>query len=249
MFKIQRGRAARFPTTRWSLVDLIRQGDEHAARDALEELLGRYLPALFAHLVHGRGRTPDESEDLIQEFVASKVLQKDLITGANRELGKFRTYLLTALDRFLVDYLRHASAKKRSPGDAQLLTLGEQDEYLRSRCVASDAFDVAWARGVIAESLKRMRRHCEMSGRADLWGVFELRLVNPILNGSEPVDYEQLVRRFRLGSPAQASNVLITSKRMYARVLRAVVAEYTGDAEETESELRELKAILARSPR
>jgi hypothetical protein len=130
-----------------------------------------------------------------------------------------------------------------------LLPLGEQDDGLPSPCAASDAFDVAWARGVIAESLRRMRCQCEMSGRSDLWGLFELRLADPILNGSEPVGYEQLVERFRLGSPAQASNLLITSKRMYARVLRAVVAEYAGNAEEIESELQELKAILARNMR
>jgi hypothetical protein len=94
-----------------------------------------------------------------------------------------------------------------------------------------------------------MRQHCDTFGRLELWGVFECRLADPILKGTEPIEYQQLVIRFGLSSPAQASNILITAKRMYARFLRAVIAEYTQDADDTEAEIRELRSILARSGR
>jgi RNA polymerase sigma-70 factor (ECF subfamily) len=227
-------------------VDLIRRGDARATREALGELLTRYLPALKTHLVLGKGLSPDRADDLIQEFVASKILERDLIGRADRDLGKFRTFLLTALDRFLVDQIRHDTAKKRSPADAELLSVGDHHEHLRSTETPSDGFDVAWARGVLAEVLQRMRCHCESSGRMDLWGVFQCRLVDPILEGAKPVEYEQLVERFALKSPAHASNVLITAKRMFARTLRSVVAEYCRDDEEMESEIEDLRQILAR---
>ena len=91
-----------------------------------------------------------------------------------------------------------------------------------------------------------MQQQCEDAGRADLWGVFQCRLVVPLLKGSQPVSYEQLIEQFGLTSPAQASNILMTAKRMYARALRAVVAEYASDEEDIESELRDLRGILAR---
>jgi len=247
MAGVQHGRAARFPTTRWSLLDLIRRGDAEAAREALGELLTRYLPALQAHLTRGRGLAPHDADDLIQEFVAGKILERDLIAKANRQLGKFRTFLLTALDRFLIDRVRHAGAKKRSPGDADLVTIGDQDLGLATDRTPSEVFDVTWGRSVLAEALDRMRRHCETSGRTDLWGVFQHRLVDPILQGAEPVEYGQLVERFGLSSPAHASNVLTTAKRMFARTLRSVVAEYCRDDQEVESEIEELKHILAGS--
>ena len=241
------GEEVRFPSTRWSLVDLIRRGDDTPRREALGELLRRYLPALRAHLVHGKGLKGDESDDLIQEFIASKVLEKDLIAQANRDLGRFRTFVLAALDRFLIDSIRQKNAKKRSPNGGVVVSMGEEAERIRSDQTPSDAFDAAWARSVIDEALRRMRHQCETSGRADLWGVFECRLVDPILKGAPPADYQRLVQRFGLKSPAQASNVLITAKRMYARALRSVVAEYAWGDRETESEIMQLREMLARS--
>jgi hypothetical protein len=82
-----------------------------------------------------------------------------------------------------------------------------------------------------------------------VWGVFEARLLGPLLHGAEPTDYEELVGRFGLASAAQASNVLMTGKRMFARIIRAVVGEYALGDEEIESEIRELYAVLGRGQR
>jgi hypothetical protein len=80
-----------------------------------------------------------------------------------------------------------------------------------------------------------------------VWGVFESRLLAPILHRAEPADYEELVGRFGLASAAQASNVLITAKRMFARIIRAVVGEYALGDEEIETEIRELHTVLGRA--
>ncbi len=83
----------------------------------------------------------------------------------------------------------------------------------------------------------------------EVWGVFEVRILAPILQGTEPADYRELVERFGLRSPSQASNVLITGKRMFERVLRSVVAEYARDERDVDEEIGELREILARSKR
>jgi DNA-directed RNA polymerase specialized sigma24 family protein len=234
-----------FPSTHWPLVAQAGLQDAEARREALGQLLVRYLPALQAHLVHRRRLSPDRAEDLVQEFVANKILEKDLIARADRRLGKFRTLLLTALDRFVKNKLRDEHAKKRAPGGA-ILAFDERSEGVPQRR-QPEAFDVAWARGLIAEALRRMQADCEELGRHDVWGVFQCRVVGPILEAAPPLGYAELVERFGFRSPVQASNVLTTAKRMYARALRSTVAQYAEDEQEIESEINELKDILARS--
>jgi len=221
---------------------------DHASREALGQLLARYLPALRAHLAHSKGLSLDRADDVIQDFVAKKILERDLVARAERDLGKFRTFLLKALDRFLFNQIRDAGAKKRAAGEGSE-ALGDRAEALSSGSEASHAFDVAWARGVVGQAVERMRDHCEATGRADVWGVFELRILLPILEGVEPADYRELVKRFGLRSPSQASNVLMTAKRTYERVLRSVVAEYARDAQEIDEEIGELRKVLAQSNR
>lgn len=237
---------ARFPSTAWSLVARAGRGGQ-SQREALGQLLARYLPALSAHLVFRRGLRPEEADDMVQEFITGKIVEKDLIARADQELGKFRTFLLTALDRFVSNQVRNQRAKKRNPGEGMLVSMGDRDDAVSGEAGPSDVFDVAWARGVITQALEEVRRECGASDRADIWGVFECRVVRPTLEGAAQPSYRELVKRFGFGSPTQASNALTTAKRMYARALRSVVAEYAGDSRQIESELEDLRKILARA--
>ncbi len=235
----------RFPTTSWSLVALAAQRDDPKMREALGQLLTRYIPALRAHLVYSKGLAPDKADDVIQDFLVKKVLERDLIARADSELGKFRTFLLAALDRFLLNCIRDARARKRASGDG-LEFLGERADLLSSDSEAPRAFEVTWARSVLREAVDQMRDHCEATDRMDVWGVFQLRVLAPILDGAEPANYRELVKRFGFRSPSQASNVLMTAKRMYERVLRSVVGEYARDAQEIDEEIDQLREILSR---
>jgi hypothetical protein len=54
------------------------------------------------------------------------------------------------------------------------------------------------------------------------------------------------VEKFGFRSPTEASNALVTAKRMFVRALRAVVAEYARDENGIDREIEELRAILSR---
>lgn len=235
----------RMPETHWSLVADAAVGDPAGRRAALSKLLPLYLPAMRAHLVLRRNLPREAAEDVLQEFLAQKVLESNLLEHADRRLGKFRTFLLTALDRFVFNWVRDRRAGKRMPGGG-VAALDDDWECADRELPPPVAFDVAWARQVIDEALRRMRRECDASGRLDVWGLFECRVVAPNLEGQPPPGYGQLVTRFKLSSPSQASNLLVTAKRMFARALQSVVGEYTEDNEEMKEELAELHAILAR---
>ena len=84
------------------------------------------------------------------------------------------------------------------------------------------------------------------SGRSAYWSVFDCRVVAPIFDGVEALPYDQVVERFGFRSPTEASNALVTAKRMFVRALRAVVAEYARDEDGIDREIEELRAILSR---
>ena len=241
-----------FPSTHWSIIDCARREDRGGERPALSELLARYLPALRAHLLIRRSIDPDQVDDALQSFVSGKLLDADLIARADRTRGRFRTLLLTALDRFVISRQRHDQAAKRGGGRTESLeALPDPDAARDARESAhdADAFDIAWARQVLRQAIERTRAQCEADGRLDVWGVFECRVLRPALDGSEPTEYEHVVRRFGVRSPTQLWNAVRTGKLLFARVLRSVVAEYAESDEEIEAELSDLRAICARLPR
>jgi RNA polymerase sigma-70 factor (ECF subfamily) len=238
-----------FPNTNWSMV--ARAGSHvpsSVRRRTLEALLRQYLPALRAYLAaRRRGLGADRLDDLLQGFLASKVLEQQILRRADQARGRFRTFLLTALDRYAVDEFRKEGAAKRSPGEAAVASLYAVAEAEHPPQEAADLFDLEWARQAVSLALGRMRRECESGGRGDVWAVFEARVVAAAFDGAEPLPYERLVERFGFASPEQAANVLITGKRMFARNLREVVAEYADDDADAAEEVVLLKRILAQA--
>ena len=234
---------ADFPLTRWTLVDRAADGSLSVSSEALNELLRRYWPALKTHLISARRIPPHQAEDLVQGFVVSKVLEKDLIASADRERGRFRSLLVTALDRYVISQRRASSARRRSSG-RPLSDPDMMDQHPAPDAEASTAFDVAWARQLLHQTIAAMESQCRSSGRADVWGVFEARVLGPVIEGRPPTDYEELVRRFAFQSPTQAANVLVTAKRMFQRTLRAAVEAYAGSQAAVEEEIEDLWRIL-----
>ena len=233
-----------FPVTRWSLV--VRAADTDAAikRIALTELLEKYLPALRSYLILSKHLDGDRADDMVQSFLASKVLDQDLIERADQRRGKFRTYLLTALDRFLVNQHRFDRAQKRSPKGSA--SMDESDELAGEESEPIENFEVAWARQVLDRAIGQMQQECHGTGRDDLWLVFDARVLSPTLGNNPLVSYDELVRRAGFSSPVRAANALVTAKRMFIRNLRAVIGEYEADESEIDEEINDLHAILAR---
>jgi len=238
----------RFPTTHWSLVGRAAARANHdagAGKVALGELVRIYLPALRAHLIGPMGIGRDRAEDLLQGFLADKVLEQNMIAAADPERGKFRTFLLTALERFVIDAHRRESAAKRAPR-GKLLDVAEFGHRAAKRYNPSHAFDRAWAGEVLNEVTRRLRAECEGSQRAHLWGIFEARMLLPIIDGAEPPSHEALAEKYNLPTAAHSANALTSAKRLFTRTFRAVVAEYARDDAEVDSEIRELWEIFSR---
>ena len=92
---------ARFSTTAWTDVLAARGTSTEKSAKAVEELCSKYWKPVYAFL-RRKGRRPEEAADLVQDYFA-EALRKDYFAGAERERGKFRTYVLATLP--LVDLM------------------------------------------------------------------------------------------------------------------------------------------------
>jgi DNA-directed RNA polymerase specialized sigma24 family protein len=251
------------PTTRWSEVARAADADPAVRRAALERLVGQYLPAFRAHLTRRRGLSPHDADDVLQGFVCDQVVVAGLLAGADRDRGRLRAYLFAAIENHLSRVRRYDRAAKRAPASRPLSLddhghdngdqgAGGGPGGMAAAAGEADVFDLEWARRVLGETADRMR--ADSAARPDpdrqrAWALFEMRVLRPTLDGDEPPPYAEVVRRLGFASPAQASNALVTGKRTFARLLRAVIGEYAADPGEVEAELNDLwAAVSARAP-
>ena len=241
------GGVAALPPTRWSLV--ARAGDRNrtAWTDDLETITRLYRPVLVQHLIFNLRVSPDRAEDLVQTFLLEKLLTQNVLRQAAPEKGRFRSFIVKVFSNFAIAQLRHQQAQKGRPASPDAARLDDLPELSSGEAPLADLLDVLWAQQVLARTVDRMKEECRAKRRPMLWGVLEARLLGPIFEHSVPMPYEELVARFGLRSPSEASNLLITAKRMFVRVLSEVVRETVAHEREVEPEIRELKRILAKA--
>jgi RNA polymerase sigma-70 factor (ECF subfamily) len=225
-----------FPTTIWEKV-----AAALGSREALGELLERYQPPLQAHLIWEKKLNPEAAEEVLQGFVTEKVLERELLSRADRSRGKFRTFLLSALNHYLIDQRRAQQAAKAAPARALAMDTEQLAEQVVERRPEPPVFELAWAFQVLGESFRRLHGECMTKNRPDLWGVFEGRALAP-LEGEPPSSYRELAERWGFTSEKQAANAWSTVQNMHQRVLRSVL---TPDAEgDLDREILDLKHVF-----
>lgn len=237
----KRSKPSRFPDTRWSLVGRATASDQTTRQQAMMELLETYSPVLRTFLVDVRHLSPDWADDLLQDFIADKILANKLVHRADQERGKFRNFVLKSLNHFV-------SAKLRKERALQDVTANLDQAILNTLASSSDKdyFEIQWVHQVVREALNLMEADCTARRRQDMWIIFRLRIVDPMLQGAEPVNYLQLIHELNLQSPRQAMNLLAIAKRAFDKCLRIAVGRYVHE-DQVEAEITDLRQILTRS--
>lgn len=230
--------------THWSLVGRAGIVGPEQGRQAIARILTLYAPVLRGHLLMRWHIKPHEADDVVQDFLLSKVLLANILQLAEQSRGKFRTFLASALDNFVRNRLRDENRLKR--GGNRNISLENAPVLPDQDGSPPDCFDYDWARQVLGQSVRRMHAHCAKIDRADIWGVFRGRILAPNLLGRELVPYTTLVHDFNLHSPRRASNVLMTGIRMFDGMVRGVIGLYAKDEDEIEGEIRDLWKAVSR---
>ena len=129
------------------------------------------------------------------------------------------------------------------------VSLDELEVELPSPEKSSDEFDLTWVRTVLAETLRRMEVDCkdpsaDQPRRAHIWEMFRIRLLGPIFNDDPQPPYDELIERFGLKSPTDASNMLLTAKRIFKAHLTRVIKEYAEQDAATATEIQALEQFV-----
>lgn len=218
------------------------RSDSTHARDALAKLCQTYWYPLYAY-VRQRGSSPADAQDLTQEFFA-RLLEKKTLGAVTREKGRFRSFLLTALNHFLVDEWKKARAQKR--GGGQIVSLDAREAETRFGHEPADSvtpeilFEQNWALALLDLVYRRLQREHEAEGKAALFDALRFSLTGE----RSSVPYAELAAR--LGMPENTVKVSVHRlRRRYRELLREEVAHTVTTPEEIEEELRCLFRALA----
>lgn len=230
-----------FPRTDWA--ELTRAADAEQA--PLDRLIRVYWQPLKIFLVTAFPSLSGQAEEILQDFAGDKILREGWLRKADQARGRFRDFLKTSLRNFVLDRLNKAEVKNPP------LSLDELEQEIPESPAAAEAFDLAWARALLAETLRRMEADCKRPGkdqprRSCIWEMFRLRLLEPVFNNAPQIPYEQLVAQFGLKSPLEASNTLLSAKRIFKAHLDDVIRDYAGRDAATALEVQALKDFLGR---
>ncbi len=238
------GSADAFKTTQWSIILSAGAVSESVSRGALERLCSVYWFPIFA-FVRRQGRSPEDAQDLTQEFFA-RFLEHGYFARADRERGRFRSFLLTCLKHFLNEDWRRSTRIKRG-GPNALQPLSVEDAELRYAAGLRDTlspdhlYERRWAEALLERVLHQLQADYAATGRSDVY-----RQLQQFLWGRQAeLSYADMATR--LGINEGAVKVAVHRLRQrFRHLLHREVAQTVEHGGEVEAELRYLLEVFAR---
>jgi RNA polymerase sigma-70 factor (ECF subfamily) len=233
-----------FATTHWSVVLTAGQVESPQAAEALEQLCRTYWYPLYAY-VRRQGHSPEDAQDLTQEFFA-RLLAKNWLSMADQRRGRFRSFLLTAFSHFLANEWDRAHCQKRGGSRAHLpfdMMGAEQLFHLEAgRDATPEAiYERHWALRLLDLVRRRLREDQATDRKA---GQFEL--LERFLPGEEsPLTYAQAAAQLGVPEGTLKSEVH-RLKQQYGNLLRQEIAHTVSGPEEIDDELRHLITVVGR---
>ncbi len=241
--RLPAAQGGQFTTTHWSVVLAAGRVESAQAREALEKLCQIYWYPLYVY-VRGRGHSPEDAQDLTQEFFA-RFLQKEYFHLADPRRGRFRTFLLHALEHFLVNEWKRAQRAKRGGGSPCLSLDAEpvENRYSReavTRLTPERAYEKRWARTLLEQVLAAVQQEYTQSGQGRL---FE-ELSELLWGRDASVSYAQIGQRLGMSEGA-IGTAMHRLRQRYGEKLRAEVAQTVAEPGEVGEELRYLLAVVS----
>ena len=234
-----------FASTQWGVLLAASAATESAgsaARAAWEELYRAYCYPVYA-FIRRRGYSRPQAQDLTQDFFVY-LIESETLRRADASKGHFRTFLLRALECFLIDHLRRENASKRG-GACRIVFLDDPDAAENDFQLAAPSsqtpdrmFDARWAAALVRAALARLSGQMAGDGKES---IFEA--LKGYLTGEEDSSYQQTADALGLSLAALKSAIQRLRIR-YGALLREEVARTVADSGDIESEVRHLLAAL-----
>lgn len=236
-----------FASTRWTVVlDAGKsQTPPNEALSALSELCRIYWRPIFLFL-RRQGSNPDDAQDLTQGFFAH-LIESRAYARADREKGRFRSFLLGALKHFVAHARAHDRTQKRgggmilSPLDTAALAEADARVMAAHAWSAERVYEREWAETLLRHALDRLAEECALAGKDELFEQLNSHLS---VTSEAAVPYDELA--LRLGRPiATLRSDVARLRSRYRAILREEVGGTVAEASEVDAELRHLCEVLA----
>jgi RNA polymerase sigma factor (sigma-70 family) len=213
------------------------------AQEALASLFQIYWYPLYAY-VRRRGYREQDAEDLVQGFCLH-LQEKQALAKADRERGKFRTFLLSSLQNFLANERERANAQKRG-GGRELIRLDAEEADARyqlepAHSITPEAlFEKRWAHALLEQTLSDLRADFAARGKGRLFEGLSSFLTSDLRETSYQAAAAQL------GLPLSAIKTTVHRlRRDYREKLREQIGRTVANLSEVEDELLYLRKVLA----
>lgn len=234
----------RFPETQWSLLAQATLHNGAGGAVALAEFYNRYRPPIV-EFIRRRGHSAADAEDLAHDFFVH-VMEKSALRRAQEARGRFRSFLLGVLVRFLGDAHDRRSAQKRG-GAATVLSLDASDDGdfgVQPTVPPPDAevFDRQWALGLLALTVEGLEAGFRERGRIGEFAVLRLFIPGSV----QPPSYEVAAERLGMTLPALKTEVHRLRARFRERLRREIAATVSSH-EQIDDEIGYLGRVLQTS--
>jgi RNA polymerase sigma factor (sigma-70 family) len=219
------------------------RNDTTRAHEALAHLCETYWYPLYAY-VRRRGYNPHDAQDLTQEFFA-RLLQKDFLSSASQEKGRFRSFLLVVLKRFLSNEWDKVRAQKRGGGQV----VQQLDTELAERLYATEAagdlppdriYERRWALTMLDRAMSRLREEFSVEAKGAHFEVLKGYLTAD--RGEIP--YAEVAGQLGLNEAA-ARMAVHRLRRRFRSLFREEIAQTVAEPADIEDEIRYLLRALA----
>jgi hypothetical protein len=208
----------------------------------------RFLNAYYEPILTALGLLPfvgkDLAEDLTQSFFL-KMYERDILTNRPAVTGRFRNWLYISARHHAVDELRRI---RRRPERLDAFEARVPADP-RGNGPVDAAFDAdeSYALSVLHLTVGRVRKHLLAEGKPEHWLIFEELVLAPLIPGRVPKTREELLAMFPDQGPAFLDNRMTTVKRVFRRILPALIPDDPTDSLTAQQRFQELLDILRAS--
>jgi RNA polymerase sigma-70 factor (ECF subfamily) len=221
-----------------------RDQDATAGKEALAQLCSGYWYPLYG-FVRGRGYSPEDAEDLTQEFFR-RLIERNSLLNVSPAGGKFRSFLLVCVKHFLVNERERAHAQRRGGGQA-LISLNAGEAETRFSLEPADCstpetlFEKRWAFAVLDQTIQALATEYAAKNRQE---TFE-DLKDFLPGGQGGASRAELAAK--RGISVGAVDVGIHRLRQrFGILLREQVARTVSSQAEVDEEIRYLMSVLGK---
>jgi len=230
-----------FLTTHWSLIEDVKQHQDKD-RALIVLLLKRYWKPVYCYL-RRKGYDNEQAKDLTQGFLHEVVLNRNLVERADSSKGRFRSFLLYALNQYLLDEHRKETSRKRIPKD-KLVSLEINNppilSHLASKLDAEQSFNYVWKADLLERVFAEVKNRYTKRGMETHWSVFNDRLLRPTLEGRDQPSLTEICRRYSIDNESTISNMLNTVKKLVRSTLKSHIRQTVISGDVAEEELKEI---------